>query len=189
MRRWTTIVVAAAALTASCAQTTPGAQPAPAKQAKAGTARTQVRPAAVKTTPAKSSAPARPLLSKDEQTIFDLANRERAARKLAPLKWNAKLASAARSHAQKMAQAGMLSHQFSGEMDMGMRIRVAGLRFRSAAENVALGPSAAVLHQEWMSSPAHRENILDPELDSLGVAVVRQNGQLFAVQDFALASQ
>jgi uncharacterized protein YkwD len=173
MRHWTTIVLAAAALTASCVQTTPGAQPAPAKQTRAGTATT----------------PVRPLLSQEEQAIFDLANRERTARNLPRLKWNAKLAAAARAHAQKMAQAGTLSHQFSGEMDMGMRIRVAGLRFRSAAENVAQGPSAAVLHQEWMHSPAHRENILDPELDSLGVAVVRRNGQLFAVQDFALAAQ
>jgi hypothetical protein len=40
-----------------------------------------------------------------------------------------------------------------------------------------------------MNSPPHRANILDPELDSLGVAVVERNGELFAVQDFALASK
>jgi uncharacterized protein YkwD len=147
------------------------------------------RKAEAKAIRAKPSATARLAPSKDEQAIFDSANRERAARKLPPLKWNAGLASAARGHAQKMAQAGALSHQFSGEADMGMRIRVAGVRFASVAENVAQGPSAAVLHQEWMNSPAHRENILDPGLDSLGVAVVERNRELFAVQDFALVSQ
>jgi uncharacterized protein YkwD len=40
-----------------------------------------------------------------------------------------------------------------------------------------------------MNSPPHRGNILDPELDSLGVAIVASKGQLFAVQDFALAAQ
>jgi uncharacterized protein YkwD len=123
-----------------------------------------------------------------EQAIFDSANRERAARRLPPLKWSATLASAARVHAQKMAQKNTLSHQFPGEMDLGMRIRVAGVRFRSVAENVAQGPSAAVVHKEWMNSPPHRANLLDPELDSIGVAVVERNGQLFAVQDFSQAN-
>jgi uncharacterized protein YkwD len=63
------------------------------------------------------------------------------------------------------------------------------VHFISAAENVAQGPTAAVIHQEWMNSPPHRENLLDPELDSMGVAVVARNGELFAVQDFALAAQ
>ena len=40
-----------------------------------------------------------------------------------------------------------------------------------------------------MNSPPHRANILDPEMDSLGVAVIERNGELFAVQDFALAVQ
>ena len=189
MRRWAmaVIVAAGAALTQSYApsanlwsaqaeQTKPTAQQRSAKPSapsvpKAGATTGQVRTTAAKATPAKSGAatslaPSRTgalaAPSKNEQAIFDSANRERAARKLPPLKWNAGLASAARAHAQKMAQAGTISHQFSGEMDMGMRIRVAGVRFTSAAENVAQGPSAAVLHQEWMDSPAHRDNILDP---------------------------
>jgi len=37
-----------------------------------------------------------------------------------------------------------------------------------------------------MNSPPHRANILDPRLDAIGIAVVQQNGKLFAVQDFSL---
>ena len=148
-----------------------------------------VRKTAAKAAPAKPSATARLAPSPAEQTIFDSANRERAARGLQPLKWNASLALAARLHAQMMAQEGAISHQFPGEMDMGTRISMAGVHFISAAENVAEAPSAAALHQAWMNSPPHRQNILDPELDSLGVAVVERDEQLFAVQDFAQASQ
>lgn len=177
MRYLAMLIVVATALTPSFAQVKPAA-PGAAKSASAkpGTA-------------ARPSNGAQKAPSKDEQAIFDAANRERAARNLPPLKWSAGLASAARAHAQKMAQAGTISHEFPGEAGMGARFHMAGVRFTSAAENVAQGPSAAVLHQEWMNSPAHRDNILDPGLDSLGVAVVERNGELFAVQDFALAAQ
>lgn len=175
MRHAAIVLMVAAGLTPGFAQVKPAAP--------------TVKKTAAKPAIAKPGAPARVGPSAAEQTIFDLANRERAALKLPPLKWNTGLATSARQHAQKMAQAGTLSHQFPGETDMGMRVRMAGVRFSSVAENVAQGPSAAVLHQEWMHSPAHRDNILDPELDSLGVAVVERNGELFAVQDFALAAQ
>jgi hypothetical protein len=35
-----------------------------------------------------------------------------------------------------------------------------------------------------MHSPGHRRNLLDPSVDAVGIAVVSQNGQLFAVEDF-----
>ena len=132
--------------------------------------------------------PAQRKLSSSEQALFDAANRERAARRLAPLKWNPALASAARAHAQKMARENTLSHQFPGEMDLGTRVRLAGVRFRAVAENVAQGPSAASIHTQWINSPPHRANLLDPELDSIGIAVAEGQGQLFAVQDFSQAN-
>ena len=181
MRLWVILVLASALAAEGFAQSKPAAP-------KASPAAAPAKGTATKPVPAKPTAAARAAPSRDEQSIFDSANRERATRQLPALKWNALLASAARLHAQKMAQAGAISHQFPGEMDMGMRLRVAGVRFTSAAENVAQGPTAAVIQQEWMNSPSHRDNILDPELDSLGVAVVARNGELFAVQDFALAS-
>src|ERR1700739_1818515 len=38
-----------------------------------------------------------------------------------------------------------------------------------------------------MNSPPHRANLLDPHLDSVGIAVAEHNGTLFAVEDFPLA--
>jgi len=122
-----------------------------------------------------------------ELALFNAANRERTAQRLSPLKWSPALASAARAHAQKMAQANKLEHQFPGEMDLSTRVRLAGVRFRAVAENVAQGPSAASIHAQWMNSPPHRANLLDPELESIGIAVAERKGQLFAVQDFSQA--
>src|SRR6202790_3129329 len=87
-----------------------------------------------------------------------------------------------------MAQQNALSHQFPGEPAMSDRASRAGARFSSLAENVALAPSAEGIHQQWMNSPPHRANLLDPQLDSVGIAVAESNGTLFAVEDFSLAA-
>lgn len=122
-----------------------------------------------------------------EKILFDSANRERAARGIPPLKWDAALARAARRHALEMARRNSLAHQFPGERDLPARAIQAGARFSAVAENVAEGPSAASIHAEWMKSPPHRRNLLDPELNSLGVAVAERRGVLFAVEDFSHA--
>jgi Cysteine-rich secretory protein family len=126
--------------------------------------------------------------SREEQILFDDANRERTQRGLSPLKWDAQLAAAARQHAALMAQQNTLSHQLPGEAEPVARARQAGARFSVFAENVADGPSTGEIHQGWMNSPPHRKNMLDPQLNSVGIAVaVARDGQLFAVQDFSRA--
>jgi uncharacterized protein YkwD len=120
-----------------------------------------------------------------EQILFQSANRERAVHGLSPLRWNALLAEAAQRHAVLLAQRNALSHQFPGEPDLASRAAHEGARFSKIAENVALGPSAETLHQQWMKSPPHRANLLDPQMNSVGIAIARRGETLFAVEDFA----
>ncbi len=135
-----------------------------------------------------SPPPARGQESGPAQTLFESANQERAAQGLAPLKWSAALATAARRHALRMAARNTLSHQLPGEPGMVDRASQAGVRFSSLAENVAEGPSAESIHREWMNSPPHRANLLDAQLDSVGIAVAERDGVLFAVEDFSLVA-
>jgi len=121
------------------------------------------------------------------QALFESANHERPARGLAPLIWSAALAAAARQHALRMAAQNTLSHQLPGEPGMVDRASQAGAHFSSLAENVAEGPSAESVHEQWMNSPPHRANLLDPQLDSVGIAVAKRGGVLFAAEDFSLA--
>ena len=118
--------------------------------------------------------------------LFESANRERSAHLLPPLKWNAVLAAAAAQHASRMAAQNTLSHQLPGEPAMMDRASRAGARFSALAENVAEGPNAEEIHHQWMKSPPHRANLLDPQLDSVGIAVSARGGTLFAVEDFSL---
>jgi uncharacterized protein YkwD len=136
---------------------------------------------------ASASRSARPQAGAPETQLLEAANRDRAAAGLQPLQWDMSLAAAARQHAQRMAQANTLSHQFACELPVQQRATQAGARFSLIAEIVAEGASAGSLHQQWMNSPPHRANLLDPELNAVGIAVVQSGGMLFAVEDFSAA--
>ncbi|MDP9337433.1 MAG: CAP domain-containing protein [Acidobacteriota bacterium] len=120
-----------------------------------------------------------------EHALFDALNRERTAQGLPALHWDEALASAAREHAARMAQRNVLSHQLPGEPAVQDRATRAGARFSLIAENIAVAPTPGTIHSAWMQSPHHRENILDPQLNGVGIAVIKGGDGLFAVQDFS----
>jgi len=125
--------------------------------------------------------------SQAARELFDAANRERREQGLPTLRWNPALADAARRHAQLLAEHKSLSHQFPDEPSLPARATRAGARFTTIAENVAEAPSASAIHTLWMQSPHHRANILDRDLDSIGIAVAQRNGQMYATEDFSKA--
>jgi len=122
-----------------------------------------------------------------ERTLFDEANHSRRDQGLSPLKWDEALAVAARRHAAEMAKHGSISHQFPGEPSLPGRATKAGAHYISLSENVAEAPKATEIHGMWMNSPHHRANLLDPDMNSMGVGVVSKNGQFYAVEDFSKA--
>ena len=128
-----------------------------------------------------------PQSSAADQTLLSAANHDRAAAGLPPLKWDHALATAAHQHALRMAQVHQLSHQFPGEPPMQDRARQAGARFSLIAENVAQGPTVTGIHMQWMNSAPHRANLLDPELNAVGISVVQFANMLFAVEDLSTA--
>lgn len=122
-----------------------------------------------------------------EQQLFASVNRARRNQGLPGLKWNEALAVAARRHAGIMAQRGDAEHGFAGEPALASRATQAGARFVWLSENVALGPRAEAIEAEFFRSPNHRANMLDSDMDSVGVGVVERGGQFFAVEDFSKA--
>jgi hypothetical protein len=132
-----------------------------------------------------ATASSRPQGNSPESILLNAANRDRAAIGLPLFQWDANLAAAARLHALRMVQRSTLSHQFPGEPPLQERAMQAGARFSLIAENVAEGPSPQHLHVQWMNSPPHRANLLDRELNSIGIAVVQSGNLFFAVQDFS----
>jgi hypothetical protein len=119
------------------------------------------------------------------EQLFELGNQARAAQGLRPLEWDPALAAAALNHCARMAAEGPLSHQYNGEPDLSERAGQAGAHFSLVEENVAEGYQPASIHQAWMNSEHHRENLLNPGVDRVGVAVVARGNMLYAVADFA----
>ena len=122
-----------------------------------------------------------------EQELFASINHARRAHGLPSLRWNESLATAARRHAQLMAKRGAVQHGFEGEPGLSARVKQTGTHFHWLSENVAEGPTSLFIHNQFMKSPPHRANILDRDMDSLGVGVVERDRQLFAVEDFSQA--
>jgi uncharacterized protein YkwD len=121
-----------------------------------------------------------------EQALLQLTNRARAAHNLPPIQWNPQLAHAAQSHARRVvSEHGELLHQYAGEPDLTTRGAQSGAHFTTIAENIGSGPDPALIQQTWMSTPTHRANILDPNLNTVGIAVIPDQGRLYAVADFS----
>jgi uncharacterized protein YkwD len=134
---------------------------------------------------AAPAAPAARPSNSAERLLYEAVNRERALLGLHQLQWDNALANAARLHTTLLADHDSLSHRFDGEADLQTRLHLAGASFRLVAENVAEAPDVSTLHIAWMNSAPHRANILDPQVDSIGIAIERRGDQYYATQDFA----
>ncbi|MCL2407071.1 MAG: CAP domain-containing protein [Defluviitaleaceae bacterium] len=105
--------------------------------------------------------------------VHDLVNAERTRHGLPSLEWEDALASAALAHSRDMAANGFVSHNSSDGRPFYSRIAAAGFPGAAMTENVAAGhPSPEAVVRDWMLSPLHRDNILQPSLSHGGVGFV-----------------
>jgi uncharacterized protein YkwD len=124
-----------------------------------------------------------------EQYLLAAANEDRVSQGLQPLRFDPVLAEASAVHAREMAAHAEISHQFNGEPTLAERGSNVGAHFSLITENVAEAPTSVIIHNLWMHSPGHRANLLDPNVDSIGIAIVTRDHQLYAVEDFASTVQ
>jgi uncharacterized protein YkwD len=110
-----------------------------------------------------------------------LLNKERAKRGLHTLDANRKATKAARSHNRLMVRKNCFDHECPGEPDLVGRLTHSGYLPCSCSwtvgENIAWGSgsygSPRRIVAGWMGSPPHRDNILNPRFEHIGVAVER----------------
>jgi uncharacterized protein YkwD len=120
-----------------------------------------------------------------ERQLLDLTNQARAEAGLAPLQSDEGLTQAARRHSALMASQKQLSHDLPGEPGLPQRLAATSpLQLSAEGENVGLAPSVADVHRGFMHSPHHRENVLDPDYNVAGFAVVRNGNTVYVTEDF-----
>jgi uncharacterized protein YkwD len=125
----------------------------------------------------------------DVRQLFDLANQARAAAGAAPLKFEVSLSQAAAAHSQLMVAHRDLSHELPGEPELMQRLTAnSDLLLDRSGENVGYASSATQVHDDFMNSPPHRRNLLDPAFNLVGIGVVRVGDLLWVTEDFAHGS-
>ncbi len=107
-----------------------------------------------------------------EAKMLDLVNRERVAAGLKPLAPDPELTEVARRHSTDMFARGYFAHETLEGRDPFDRMREANVRFLTAGENLALGPTVPVAHSGLMNSPGHRKNIMHTQFGRLGIGVM-----------------
>jgi uncharacterized protein YkwD len=116
---------------------------------------------------ARTAAAKRPLLTSREASLVVAINAVRTLHFLPKLHVDVRLTRAARSHSRDMLQRDYFAHgDFGGRM---AQFRVRGNYF---AENLVWSTgvmSANNAVSEWLASPPHRQNLLDPKLRRIGV--------------------
>ena len=120
--------------------------------------------------PTATAAPASTALMGLRLDMLEAVNRVRAQHSRAPLRLDQTLDHAAQVHAEDMARNGFMGHVGSDGSQPHQRLQRAGYRFTEYGENVAQGQvTVAETVADWMSSPSHRDIMLDPDLAELGV--------------------
>lgn len=124
-------------------------------------------------------------LQAEGQRLVALANQARAQAGVPPVRWDPALAQAALKHTRRMvSEGGAIVHDYPGELVLSERAGLSGAHFNLIEENIAVGPTSEEIHDAWMHSKLHRENMLNPEVDRIGIAVIARRGVLYATADF-----
>lgn len=122
------------------------------------------------------------------ESLFALANEERTRRGLGPLLLDPDLSGIAEKHSRDMSEAAGLSHISSDRKTYAQRLSVGQVFFQAAGENVVFSETFVpeIIHQSLMDSPNHREEILTPGYDFIGIGVVYSKDKkgFFVTQDF-----
>jgi len=121
----------------------------------------------------------------DEAKLLRLMNQARSDAGASPLRIDSHLTEAAHDHAMLMAKKRALSHQFPGEPPLSDRLLASGkIRLDKMGENVALDVTIEGANEHFLHSPPHRKNLLDPDFNIVGLAIVVSGDQIYVVQDF-----
>ncbi len=109
--------------------------------------------------------------------LLILTNEQRASNGLGKLTYNPELAAAAAAKAQDMFAKGYWAHFGPNGESPWNFILGSGYQYDSAGENLAKNYATSEdVVNAWMNSPTHRDNIVKPNYQDIGFAVV--NGTL-----------
>ncbi len=123
--------------------------------------------------------------SAGEARMLELVNQARNQAGLPSLYAEQQLTDFARAYSSEMMQYDFFGHVSPVSGNLQQRIAARGITgWTLAGENIAKAPSVDVAFEALMNSPGHRENILRPEFNCIGIGVVAEGNTLYITQEF-----
>lgn len=119
--------------------------------------------------------------------LIELVNDERGREGVLPVGEDSVLNGVAQKYAEEMLRNRLVAHVSAESGDLADRARAVGIDFVKISENVAVNENVDVIHADLMRSPSHRRNILDGQVDRIGVGVAidPEGGHVYVVENFA----
>lgn len=133
---------------------------------------------------------ATPALASDitRASVIAAMNEYRAQHHLPPLREDRRLDAAANDRMTDMEDIGYWAHESPDGRSPFVWLPVHGYEIHFAGENLACGfETTEMLVEGWMESPGHRANILSPNFEDCGIAIIdgmtmrRGNGKSIVV--------
>jgi uncharacterized protein YkwD len=119
------------------------------------------------------------------ETLLSMVNLARESEGSPALSREAALDAIAQRHAEAMRLAKRIAHD-AGDGLPPARIEAAGVSVLAAGENVAHALDLTRAHRALWASPSHRENLLQPRFDRIGIGVAPDpDGSVWVCEVFA----
>ena len=116
----------------------------------------------------------------DAERARELVNAYRKSKGLRPLQLQPALTEAARGHSRDLAKWDRISHFGSDGSNPWDRVKRSGYPAKLAAENVGTGQaSIEEVIKGWQASPGHNKNLLLPDAQHMGIALVQDTKSEF----------
>lgn len=119
------------------------------------------------------------LVTSKAKRMLNLINEDRAIVKSAPLAFELTLQMEAQRYARFMAEKDIFEHR----SPLGQNLE--NLDWRSLGENIAWHWNVRRAHESLMDSKGHRENILEPTYNKIGIGIYKKDDYFWICQIFA----
>jgi uncharacterized protein YkwD len=120
-----------------------------------------------------------------EEALLAMVNAARQAEQSPALVRDAALDAVAERHAEAMRKLKRIAHD-AGDGLPPARVEAAGIEVLAFGENVAHALDVRRAHRALWASPSHRENLLQPRFDRVGIGIaVDPDGSIWVCEVFA----
>ncbi len=118
------------------------------------------------------------------EDVFEEINSIRKSKNLSHLILSSELSEVAEKHSFDMANNVFFSHISKNGKTPSQRVQEQGFFFKKILENISKANSICAAYLEILESPGHLNNILDKNINYIGIGIYEIDDYIFMTQDF-----